>query len=62
MIEVVIGIIAVVALITAFVAFQSVNNWEYQMRIELKHLEVRMDSLMESIRLLYKDILNLNKK
>ena len=62
MIEVVIGIIAVVALITAFVAFQSVQNWEYQMRIELKHLEVRMDSLMESIRLLYKDISNLNKK
>lgn len=62
MIEVVIGIIAVVALITAFVAFQSVNNWEYQMRLELKHLEVRMDSLMESIRLLYKDFSNLNKK
>lgn len=62
MIEVVIGIIAVVALITAFVAFQSVQNWEYQMRIELKHLEVRMDSLMESIRLLYKDISNLNRK
>ena len=62
MIEVVIGIIAVVALITAFVAFQSVNNWEYQMRLELKHLEVRMDSLMESIRLLYKDISNLNRK
>ena len=62
MIEVVIGIIAVVALITAFVAFQSVQNWEYQMRLELKHLEVRMDSLMESIRLLYKDFSNLNKK
>lgn len=62
MIEVVIGIIAVVALITAFVAFQSVQNWEYQMRLELKHLEVRMDSLMESIRLLYKDISNLNRK
>ena len=62
MIEVVFGIIAVVALITAFVAFQSVNNWEYQMRLELKHLEVRMDSLMESIRLLYKDLSNLNKK
>lgn len=62
MIEVVIGLIAVVALITAFVAFQSVNNWEYQMRLELKHLEVRMDSLMESIRLLYKDFSNLNKK
>ena len=54
-------IVAVIAVIIALSAFQSVQNWEKQMQMEIHHLELRIDSLMEAIRLLNKDIMNLNK-
>lgn len=49
-------IVAVIAVIIAFSAFRSVRNWEKQMQMEIHHLELRIDNLMEAIRLLNKDI------
>lgn len=48
----IIGIIALSALIVGLIAFQSVQNWERQMRMELNHQEKRIDNLMELVRTL----------
>lgn len=47
-----IGIVALSALIVGLIAFQSVQNWERQMRMELNHQEKRIDNLMELVRTL----------
>lgn len=47
-----IGIVALSALIVGLIAFQSVLNWERQMRMELNHQEKRIDNLMELVRTL----------
>lgn len=49
-------IVAIIAVIIAFSAFRSVQNWEKQMQMEIHHLELRIDNLMEAIRLLNKDM------
>lgn len=54
-------VIASFALLIAAGAYQSVQNWESQMRDEIRHQELRIDNLMESIRLLHKEIENLKK-
>ena len=51
----IIGIIALSALIVGLIALQSVENWEKQMRDEIKHLELRIDNLMEVVRQLSKE-------
>lgn len=48
----IIGIVALSALIVGLIAFQSVQNWERQMRMELNHQEKRIDNLMELVRTL----------
>jgi hypothetical protein len=48
----IIGIVALSALIVGLIAFQSVLNWERQMRMELNHQEKRIDNLMELVRTL----------
>lgn len=55
-IELTIGLIAVVAFIVAILAYQDAHNWEKQMRMELRHLELRVDSLMDVVRLLNKTL------
>lgn len=47
-----IGIVALSALIVGLIAFQSVQNWERQMRMELNPQEKRIDNLMELVRTL----------
>lgn len=53
-----IGIVALSALIVGLIAFQSVQNWERQMRMELNHQEKRIDNLMELVRTLNKYLNN----
>lgn len=54
-------VIASIALLIAIGAYQSVQNWESQMRDEIRHQELRIDSLMELIRQLNKEVDNLKK-
>lgn len=51
-------VIASFALLIAISAFRSVQNWEAQMRDEIRHQELRIDNLMESIKLLHKEMNN----
>jgi hypothetical protein len=49
-------IITSFALLIAIAAYRSVQNWERQMRDEIRHLELRIDNLMESIRVISKEL------
>ena len=49
-------ILAAIALVIALCAFQSVQNWEKQKRDEQRHLELRIDNLMEIVRQLSKEL------
>jgi mannose-6-phosphate isomerase class I len=46
--------ISALALFWALSAFRSVQNWEREMREEIRHLELRVDGLMEVVRMLTK--------
>ena len=48
-------LMAVLAILIGMAAYQSVQNWEKQMRDEIKHLELRIDNLMEVVRQLSKE-------
>lgn len=43
-------VLASVALLIAVAAYRSVQNWEAQMRDEIRHQELRIDNLMNAIR------------
>lgn len=47
-------IVAIIALVVALCAYQSTQNWEKQKRDEIRHLELRIDNLMEVVRQLSK--------
>lgn len=48
-------LVAVLAILIGIAAYQGVQNWKKQMRDEIKHLELRIDNLMEVVRQLSKE-------
>lgn len=52
----IIGILALVAALTSFIVNRNTRNWVDQIGMEFRHLEKRVDCLMELVRDLNKQI------
>lgn len=48
-------LVAVLAILIGIAAYQGVQNWKKQMGDEIKHLELRIDNLMEVVRQMSKE-------